>query len=172
MTHLTWRNGRAYFRYPLPPELKAIPTPMHWPDELQALVSNSKPSQLKHELSKALGTRDEKVAKRAAAASFVWADEIVQRGLAFLKEGPKATLSHADIELMANRYGATLIAGDMDFRKAGLGLDLSWPNRLTIGPTLPPPKREPGLSDDDLGLLKFVVDIAPPLACFDLGSFC
>ena len=99
MTHLMWRNGRAYFRYPLPPELKAIPKPAHWPEELKELVSNIKPSQLKHELSKALGTRDDRMAKKAAASAVVWAEEIVQRGLAFLKEGPKATLSHADINI-------------------------------------------------------------------------
>jgi hypothetical protein len=89
MTHLIWRNGRACFRYRLPPELRAIPKPFHWPEELKELVSDSKPSQLKHELSKALGTRDERVAKKAAAAAVIWAEEIVQRGLAFLKEGPR-----------------------------------------------------------------------------------
>jgi hypothetical protein len=114
MTHHIWRNGRAYFRYRLPPELRAIPKPIHWPEELKELVSDSKPSQLKHELSQALGTRDERVAKKAAAAAVVWAEEVVQRGLSFLKDGPKATLSHADIEAMAASYGAELIKGDMD----------------------------------------------------------
>lgn len=124
MTHLTWRGGRASFRYRLPPELRAIPKPLLWPDELQELVSESIPSQLKHELSKALGTRDERVAKKEAAAAVVWAEELVQRGLSFLKVGSKATLSSTDIELMAHRYGAELITSDLDLRKAGLGLDL------------------------------------------------
>ncbi len=124
MTHLIWRNGRACFRYRLPSELRAIPKPTHWPEELKELVSDSRPSQLKHELSKALSTRDERVAKKAAAVAIVWAEELVQRGLAFLKDGPKATLTAADIELMAERYGAELVTGDMDMRKAGLGLNL------------------------------------------------
>jgi len=36
---------------------------------LQALMSDTKPSQLQHELSKAPGTRDKRVAKKAAAAA-------------------------------------------------------------------------------------------------------
>ena len=163
MTHLIWRNGRACFRYRLPPELKGIPKPSHWPDELKELVSNAKPSQLKHELSKALGTRDDRVAKRAAAASFIWADEIVQRGLAFLRNGLKASLSPADIEAFAERYGANLIKGDLDARKNGFGLNLSrFAIQLTIGPPPPPPMREPGLTDDDLGLLKYAVEHLEP----------
>ena len=44
------------------------------------------------------------MAKKAAASAVVWAEEIVQRGLAFLKDGPKANLSQADIEAMAERF--------------------------------------------------------------------
>ena len=67
MTHLVWRNGRAYFRYRLPPELRAIAKPKYWPTELDELVSESNLDKLKHELSRALGTRDEREAKRRAA---------------------------------------------------------------------------------------------------------
>ena len=163
MTHLIWRNGRAYFRYRLPPELRAITKPKHWPDDLKELVSDSKPTQLKHELSQALGTRDERLAKRAAAAAVVWAEEIVQRGLSFLKEGPRTTLSNADITVMAERYVAELINGDLDMRKQGFGLNFpKFAIQLTIGPPPLAPKREPGLTDDDLGFLKHVVEQVEP----------
>jgi integrase len=164
MTHLTWRGGRASFRYRLPPELRAIPKPLLWPDELQELVSESVPSQLKHELSKALGTRDERVAKREAAAAVVWAEGLIQRGLTFLIVGPRATLSPTDIKLMAHRYGAELIASDLELRKAGLGLELPKPPsiQLTIGSPQSRPKKEPGLTEDDLGLLQHIVETVEP----------
>ncbi|MDP1700619.1 MAG: site-specific integrase [Aestuariivirga sp.] len=103
------------------------------------------------------------MAKKAAAAAVIWAEELVQSGLAFLKNGPKASLSHSDIELMAERYGAQLIGSDLDMRKKGFGLNLpKFSIPLTIGPLPPLPKREPGLTDDDLGLLKYLVEKVEP----------
>ena len=75
------------------------------------LVSESKPSQLKHELSRALGTRDERVAKKTAAAAVVWAEEIVQRGLAFQKNGPKATL-FPSVRKSSKSFNLPTLSGD------------------------------------------------------------
>lgn len=163
MTHLTWRNGRAYFRYRLPPELRAIPKPKHWPTELQELVSESNRERLKHELSQALGTRDEREAKRRAAVEVARVEGIIQRAREFLVNGPRKNLSSADIKLMADRFGAGLIVSDMDLRKSGIGLELPSPGRsLTIklgrsSPSMPTDRDEPGLTKDDLGLLQFAV---------------
>lgn len=164
MTHLIWRHGRAYFRYRLPPELRGIGKPEHWPQELDELVSEAKPLQLKHELSMALHTRDEKIAKKGAAAHVGWAVDMVERGLEFLKYGPKAAVSKADIKLLAGQYGAALIANDLDMRKAGFGLHLPRP-AISLDPGASPrlnPPREPGLTDDDLGLLKHLVTAELP----------
>ncbi|MGE0007564.1 MAG: tyrosine-type recombinase/integrase [Parvibaculaceae bacterium] len=159
MTHLTWRQGRAVFRYRLPPELRAIPKPKHWPPELAELVSEAKPHQLKHELSKAIGTRDERTAKREASKLVGWAEDLVAEAIRLLKQGPRRSLSAADIEAMAANYGASLISSDLELRKKGIGLDFSVGAKLRIGP---PPPREPGLSNDDLGLLRFAVERVGP----------
>lgn len=95
MTHLTWRHGRAVFRYRLPTELRAIPKPKHWPPELKELVSEAKPQQLKHELSKAIGTRDERTAKREAVKLVGWAEDLVAEARRFLTQGSRRSLSSA-----------------------------------------------------------------------------
>lgn len=163
MTHLIWRNGRATFRYRLPPELRAIAKPKHWAPELAALVSETKPHQLKHELSKALGTRDERVAKREVARLIGWAEGLIAEAQRFLKDGPPRSLSKAVIEAMAASYGASLIKGDLELRKRGIGFSFpTFGDVLRIGPVPPPPPREPGLTEDDLGFLKFVVERTEP----------
>jgi hypothetical protein len=163
MTHLIWRNGRAYFRYRLPPELRAISKPKHWPTELDELVSEANREKLKHELSRALGTRDEREAKRRAAVEVARVESMIQQAHEFLVNGSKKNLSVADIRLMAERYGAGLIVSDMDLRKAGIGLRLPTPGqslaikRRPSAPTKIMDRSEPGLTTDDLGLLQFAV---------------
>lgn len=168
MTHLIWRNGRAYFRYRLPPELRAIPKPKHWPTELDELVSESSREKLKHELSRALGTRDEREAKRRAAVEVARVEGVIQQAREFLLHGPKKVLSAADIRLTAERYGVGLIVSDMDLRKAGIGLRLPTPGRslaIRLGTSSPQKlvdRSEPGLTTDDLGLLRFAISQIKP----------
>ena len=51
----------------------------------------------------------------------------------------------------------------MDMRRAGLGLNLpKWTIQLTIGQPPLQPKREPGLTEDDLGLLQYLVEKVEP----------
>jgi hypothetical protein len=169
MTHLIFRNGRAYFRYRLPPELRALPRPAHWPKELQELVSEVKPEQLKNELSKALDTRDERLAKRRAAVEVIKAEDLIRRATEFLQNGPRASLSSADIALMAAQYGSRMVRNDLEQRKDGIGLRLPTVglelSAKLLGKTLPKAtidKSEPGLTDDDLDLLKFAVERMAP----------
>ena len=167
MTHLIWRNGRAYFRYRLPPALRSIPKPKHWPHALGELVSESKPDHLKHELTKALGTRDERLAKRGVAVELVRVEDLIKQALDFIESGPPKTLSTADVMLMADRFAARLIASDMENRKQGFGLQLPTAGKMLASKLgFPLPKlidnSEPGLTDHDLDLLRFAVAKVQP----------
>ena len=163
MTHLIWRNGRAYFRYRLPPQMRALEKSAHWPGNLKEFVSEINPEKLKHELSKALRTRDERLAKRRAAELVGWAEDLVEQGLAFIDKGPRAALSEAEIKVLAERYGASLIRSDLELRQKGIGLRLPHPADdliQALGGRVPEviDNSEPGLTEDDLGLLRFVAE--------------
>ncbi|WP_291206838.1 site-specific integrase [Hyphomonas sp.] len=132
-------------------------------------MSEVKPEQLKNELSKALDTRDERLAKRRAAVEVVKAEDLIRRATEFLQKGPRASISSADITLMAAQYGSRMVRHDLDLRKKGMGLRLP-----TVGQELsaklldkPLPKAtidnsEPGLTDDDLDLLTFAAEQMAP----------
>jgi hypothetical protein len=159
MTHLQWRGRKAHFRYRLPPGLRGIPKPKHWPKHLDELVSPNKHDRLKLELTKALGTSDERLAKRRAAEEVAKVESLIISALEFMKTGPKRTLSSADATLLASQFGAELMASDMELRRLGLGLRLPLvADRLSIkkSPNTPV-DQEPGLTDDDLGLLQGVL---------------
>jgi hypothetical protein len=159
MTHLIWRKGWAYFRFKLPDDLASKAVPEKWPDELNALV-NAKLGTFKVELWKSLELtkKDEQRAKRVVAAKVAEASGLIDDARMLLARGPQSSISAQDIAAIAARVHADRLARDESLREQGIGLQLPNPAGSLLIPTNRPASKapsEPGLTEDDLGLLRF-----------------
>ncbi|MEH2594945.1 hypothetical protein V1278_001858 [Bradyrhizobium sp. AZCC 1577] len=160
MTHLVWRKGWAHFRFKLPGDLAGKPVPNAWPDDLSALV-NSARRTFKVEIWKSLELtkKDEQRAKRAVAARIAEAASLIDEARLVLARGPVAEISDEDIAAIATRVHADRLAQDEQLRLKGIGLRLPRAAAVLRIPSVDQPiasePDEPGLTEDDLGLLRF-----------------
>lgn len=165
MTHLIWRKGWAYFRFKLPDDLASKPIPAAWPEELSTLVNTSRRT-FKVELWKSLELtkKDEQRAKRVVATKVVETSGLVEEARSLLARGPLSAISDEDIAAIAARVHADRLAQDEQLRLQGTGLRLPRAGDLLRIPTpnepIAPEADQPGLTEDDLGLLRFAAEKA------------
>ncbi|MBR1154383.1 hypothetical protein [Bradyrhizobium sp. JYMT SZCCT0428] len=160
MTHLVWRKGWAYFRFKLPDDLAGKPIPNAWPDDLKTLV-NSARRTFKIEIWKSLELtkKDEQRAKRAVAAKIAETTSLIDEARLLLARGPVAAIGDEDIAAIVARVHADRLAHDEQLRLQGIGLRLPRAADVlripSVDQPIAPEPEEPGLTEDDLGLLRF-----------------
>ncbi|WP_051462590.1 site-specific integrase [Bradyrhizobium sp. URHA0013] len=163
MTHLVWRKGWAYFRFKLPDDLAGKPVPSAWPDDLNLLVNTAR-RMFKVEIWKSLklAKKDEQRAKRAVATRIAETTSLIDEARLLLARGPAAGISDEDIAAIAARVHADRLAHDEQLRLQGIGLRLPRAADLlripSAGHRTAPATEEPGLTEDDLGLLRFAAE--------------
>jgi hypothetical protein len=163
MTHLVWRKGWAYFRFKLPDDLASKTVPNAWPDDLRALVNGAR-GTFKVELWKSLELtkKDEQRAKRIVATKVAETAGLIEEARLLLARGPVAAISDEDIAAIAARVHADRLAHDEQLRLQGFGLRLPRAADALRIPSGDEPfasePEEPGLTEDDLGLLRFAAE--------------
>ena len=168
MTYLIRRGSTWHFRFRLPDDLRGREAPARLPERLRKLV-NGRTGHFKHELTESLRTRENSKARALGGILISDSELLVTETRRFLSEGAPNTLPPDVIEFLAEKRVHELLAADDRQRTAGLGLNLA-PMRAsaTEGLTIPTgahrqpesPAAEPGMSLDDLELLKFATEDA------------
>lgn len=163
MTHLVWRKGWAYFRFKLPDDLASKTIPNTWPDDLKTLVNGPR-GTFKVELWKSLELtkKDEQRAKRIVAIKVAETTGLIEEARSLLARGPLSVISDEDTAAIAARVRADHLAQDERLRERGLGLRLPRAGDFlripSIGKPITREPDEPGLTEDDLGLLRFAAE--------------